>query len=87
MRELGVSRISLGVQSWNDRLLQITRSRTQRRAGARSHFEILRDGRLRKSERRSDVGFADANDGGMAKFAGANDGTATRTYLDLLPHL
>ena len=43
MRELGVSRISLGVQSWNDRTAAIARPRAQRRAGAKIRFEILRD--------------------------------------------
>ena len=41
MRELGVSRISLGVQSWNDRLLQLL-GREHNADQARDSFEILR---------------------------------------------
>ena len=41
MRALGVSRISLGVQSWNDRLLQLL-GREHNAAQAHESFEILR---------------------------------------------
>ena len=37
MRELGVSRISLGVQSWNDRLLQLLGREHNAGASARIH--------------------------------------------------
>ena len=76
LRELGVNRISLGVQSFDDGLLQLL-GREHSAAQAEASFAFVATKRFRESEYRSDVRVARSDAGAMG-----NDACGARSRWD-----
>ena len=86
LRDVGVTRISLGVQSWDDDLLGLL-GREHNAAQAEESFQILRDGRTHKREHRSDVRLARTIARAMGANARTNHRASAGAYFRLLPDL
>ena len=83
---MGVNRISLGVQSWDDDLLKLL-GREHNAAQAEASFQILRDAGFTNVNIDLMFGLPGQTLGAMGSRPRENDRARPGPHLDLLPHL